>query len=107
MKIILLVFLLLSVPKESVSQVKASDWETELGGGTVADLFTRGPWINSGWKKSFVGRMVISNGMSAFYEYVIEPWNGHSNASKGADFQKRLVGILATELVWAIGKKIL
>ena len=99
--------LLLAKPVAAQRAVDVSPWVTELAGGAVADLFARGPWIAPSWRRSFVARVGLATGLSVVYEYVIEPWNGQTNAAVWQDVAQRFVGTIALEGAIALTRRIL
>ncbi|MGH7528788.1 MAG: hypothetical protein ACREMN_00250 [Gemmatimonadales bacterium] len=82
--------------------MSVSSWITELGGGAGADLFARGPWMDETWRQRAERRIAFATMLSLLYEYVVEPWNGQTNAARWQDAGQRFVGTLAAEVVGAL-----
>jgi hypothetical protein len=99
-KLLLALFLVITTPVVGQKPVNVSPWVTEIVGGSLADLVARGPWIKDSWKNSFVARISFATGLSLTYEYIIEPWNGQTNAAKWQDAGQRFVGTLVFEAAW-------
>lgn len=89
--------ILLVVARAAPAQRNIGSWATEIAAGAAADAFARGPWIASSWRRSAVARVGLAVGLSAAYEFAVEPWNGQTNAGRWQDVAQRFVGTLVLE----------
>lgn len=64
-----------------------------------------GPWMAKGVRHNAFKRLGLSTGLSLTYEYVVEPANHQTNAGRWQDVGQRLVGTLAAEAVFALGRQ--